>query len=89
MDFSICRPHPEHAFRNLDLVTGAPPSDERARERGVKKVDRHRIVEQSDAAGFQVPERLRRSVKRPHPRRTTPSGSLFFLGYDPRTQRTD
>ena len=38
-------PHPEHAVRHLDLVTCAPPGDERARESGVEEINRDRVVE--------------------------------------------
>jgi len=37
--------HPEHALRRLDLVTGTPPRNEGARERGVEKEYRHRLVD--------------------------------------------
>src|SRR5438132_979060 len=38
-------PDPKHTAGRLDSVTGAPPGDERARERGIAEVDRHRVVE--------------------------------------------
>src|ERR1700730_18821402 len=45
---SRCRlivPHPEHAVSRLDLVTGAPPRDERARQRRFEEVDRRSVIE--------------------------------------------
>jgi hypothetical protein len=41
----LIRPYHEYALRRLDLVTGAPPRDEGAREGGVEEVDRHRVIE--------------------------------------------
>jgi hypothetical protein len=39
------RSAPEHAVSRLDLVTGALPRDERARQRRVEEIDRHSIIE--------------------------------------------
>src|SRR6202035_3836873 len=45
-------PYPEHALRRLDLVTGAPPRDEGTRKRGVKEIDRDRVIEHPAHPGW-------------------------------------
>src|SRR5216683_5990030 len=41
----LISPHPKHPLGCLDLVTGTPPGNEGARQRGIEEVNRHRVVE--------------------------------------------
>src|SRR5260370_25728282 len=41
----LISPHPKHPLGCLDLVTGTPPRNEGARQRGIEEGNRHRVVE--------------------------------------------
>jgi hypothetical protein len=69
-------PNLEHSTSRLNFVPCAPSGNERVRERGVGKVDRHGIIEHPAHPGRRHSPTVQPTV-RPAPRRRLQSNELF------------